>query len=220
MKILIQDLKTQKASNNIKVLEIVSTEINTSNELYIISNNETPLIKFTDTEETFLIKELNSKLLQNNSETLLNITDSDLVSLSSAGGGGYEPPYKVYTGYIYFSKGQNAGFFDTNEDTIGAGLELVTVNDSRATITFPEGMTTSNFNNVWVSPLIFKGTDTSLVSIGVSEPNITIIPVNGVSTDTATLGFPKTYFIQLPASYISNSNLQFCYAEIEIRVYN
>ena len=114
MKILIQNLDTQKGSNNVKVLDIISTDLETSNKIYFINNNEIPLIKFTDTEELFLIKELNFKLLQNNSETMLDIVASDLVSLNSS----VEPLYKTYTALLT-QTGTDAPVATVLENTLG-----------------------------------------------------------------------------------------------------
>lgn len=83
MRILIQPSKEKTLIPVNKVLEIVSTDLNTSEELYIINQNETPIIKFSDTNEVFLIDNLLNKLQRIDSEIELKITLEDLISLSS-----------------------------------------------------------------------------------------------------------------------------------------
>lgn len=83
MKILITN-KQESLSNNINVLSIVSTEINTSNEVYILDRKEIGIIKYSDTEEVFLIKDLSNKFVDNNQDILINITSDNLEIISNS----------------------------------------------------------------------------------------------------------------------------------------
>lgn len=196
MKILVQNLETQKASNNIKILEIDSTEINTSNGLYIISNNEIPLIKFTDTEETFLIKELNSKLLQNNSETLLNITDEDLVGLSSAGN--TTPTYKVYTALLS-QTGTNAPVATVLENTLGGNVVWSYDNVGYYIGTY-DGLFIANKTTILMQSTA-AGSDYQTTLYDIYTPNIVYIQIYDHSSN-------------------NNINDSLNNTSIEIRVYN
>lgn len=98
MKILFTN-KNKGIDNNIKVLEINSSEINTSEEIFYLNKNEIPVIKYSDTEEMFLIKDASNKFIDNKKESLFIILDSDLISLGG-GTGGDPRPYKVYTALL------------------------------------------------------------------------------------------------------------------------
>lgn len=118
MKILIQN-KTGDKRSNIKLLEVVSTELLTDEIIRYIYEDELPIIKFTDTDELFLINNLVSKYENNNSDTLIEITEDDLLLIGSSGGGsGDSRPYKVYTALLTQS-GTNAPIATVFENTIG-----------------------------------------------------------------------------------------------------
>lgn len=116
MKLILQ--KTNDFNEVNKVIEILSTEINDNSTPYFIKENETIIIKYTDTEEQFSIKDISSKTIFNNSsETLIIIRDTDLIPLGGSGSS-YTPPYKVYTALLTQS-GTNAPVATVLENTLG-----------------------------------------------------------------------------------------------------
>jgi hypothetical protein len=82
MKLLIQ--KTYSNTSNIVRLEMLSTEFNTV--IKTIKENEIPVIVFTDTDEFFLINNINELIVNSKTTTdvILNILNDDLISLGSS----------------------------------------------------------------------------------------------------------------------------------------
>ncbi len=82
MKLLIQ--KTYNNTSNIVKLEILSTEFDTT--IKTIKENEIPIIVFTDTNEFFLINNINELIVNSKTTTdvILNILNNDLISLGSS----------------------------------------------------------------------------------------------------------------------------------------
>lgn len=117
MKILITN-KQESLSNNINVLSIVSTEMNTSNKVYTLDRNEIGIIKYSDTEEIFLVKDLASKFQDSKQEILIEIKDTDLEGINSPSGGGDSGSYKVYTALLNQSS-TNAPVATVLENTLG-----------------------------------------------------------------------------------------------------
>ena len=118
MNLLIQ--KSNNKTSNVVKLEMLSTEF--SSTIKLIKENEIPVIVFTDTNESFLINNIND-IINNakvNTEVLLEITENDLISLGS--GGSSEPvdsrPYKVYTALLTQS-GTDAPVATVLENTLG-----------------------------------------------------------------------------------------------------
>lgn len=116
MNLLIQ--KTNDKTSNVVKLEMLSTEFSSVTKL--IKENEIPVIVFTDTNESFLINNINELINngRNNSEVFFNILEEDLISL----GGNPTPvdsrPYKVYTALLTQS-GTDAPVATVLENTLG-----------------------------------------------------------------------------------------------------
>ena len=72
---------------NLKIIEITSTNFLNNNLDYFVYKYQIPLIKFTDTEEIFNIKNFKNELNTSLSEMELIVTESDLELLSGGGGG-------------------------------------------------------------------------------------------------------------------------------------
>lgn len=72
---------------NLKIIEITSTDFLNNDLDYFVYKYQIPLIKFTDTEEIFNIKNFKIELSSSLSETELILTESDLELLSGSGGG-------------------------------------------------------------------------------------------------------------------------------------
>ena len=73
---------------NLKIIEITSTDFLNNNLDYFVYKYQIPLIKFTDTEEIFNIKNFKNELNTSLSEMELILTESDLELLSGGSGGG------------------------------------------------------------------------------------------------------------------------------------
>jgi hypothetical protein len=112
MKILIKK-QLGNFKPNIKVLDIISTDINTSEEIYEIFDNEIPLINFTDTSEKFIIDNLYGRYSQVITETLITIINTDLISLSSGGGDNVGLQEVLDTNSIWQ---QDNSYYDFNPD--------------------------------------------------------------------------------------------------------
>ena len=85
MKLLIQ--KTNEVKGNIKKIELTSSDFENNTNTYVIKENESPIIYLTDTQSSYFIDDIDSKLERVNSETVAIITMDDLISL----GGGTAP---------------------------------------------------------------------------------------------------------------------------------
>lgn len=115
MKLLIQ--KTNETKSNIKKIELTSSDFENNTNTYVIKENESPIIYLTDTQSSYFIDDIDSKLERVNSETVAIITMNDLISLGS-GTGGDSRPYKVYTALLSQS-GTDAPVVIVLENTLG-----------------------------------------------------------------------------------------------------
>lgn len=118
MKLLIQ--KTNETKGNIKKIELTSSDFENNTNTYVIKKNESPIIYLTDTESSYFIDDIDSKLERVNSETVAIITMDDLISLGS-GTGGDSRPYKVYTALLNQS-GTDAPVATVLENTLGGDV--------------------------------------------------------------------------------------------------
>lgn len=89
--ILNKALDTINDSVNIKIIEITSADFLNNDLDYFVYKYQIPLIKFTDTEEIFNIKNFKSELSSSLSETEIILDENDLELISSGGGGGSSP---------------------------------------------------------------------------------------------------------------------------------
>ena len=114
MKLLIE--KTNNKVSNIVKLEMLSTEFNSVTKL--IKENEIPVVVFTDTNESYLINNINELInnARNNTEVYLDIVLDNLISLG--GSGGDSRPYKVYTALLT-QLGTDAPVATVLENTLG-----------------------------------------------------------------------------------------------------
>ena len=95
--ILNKALDTVNDSVNIKIIEITSTDFLNNNLDYFVYKYQIPLIKFTDTQEIFNIKNFKNELNTSLSEMELILTKSDLELLSGGSGGGTQDLQSVLT---------------------------------------------------------------------------------------------------------------------------
>lgn len=115
MKLILQ--KTNDFNEVNKIIEILSTEINDNSTPYFIKENETIIIKYTDTEDQFSIKDISSKTIFNNSsETLILIDENDLISL---GGGNSEADQAINFKILYTISLTQSGSNDPNMAFMG-----------------------------------------------------------------------------------------------------
>jgi hypothetical protein len=88
MKLIInKELDNINDSVNIKIIEITSTDFLNNDLDYFVYKYQIPLIKFTDTEEIFNIKNFKSNLNSSLAETLIIIDENDLELISGGSGG-------------------------------------------------------------------------------------------------------------------------------------
>ena len=119
MKLIIKNDSKETVKNpNIKIIE--TTEASFTNQTVFIEENDVPIIKYTDTESMYFIKDLDNLYdRKSKSEVLLDIT---IDNLEAIGGGNSEPvdsrPYKVYTALLTQS-GTNAPVATVLENTLG-----------------------------------------------------------------------------------------------------
>ena len=101
MKLIIKNDSKETVKNpNVKIIE--TTEASFANQTVFIEENDVPIIKYTDTESMYFVKDLDNLYdRKSKSEVLLNIT---IDNLELIGGGNSEPvdprPYKVYTALL------------------------------------------------------------------------------------------------------------------------
>ena len=119
MNLLIQ--KSNNKTSNVVKLEMLSTEFSSVSKQ--IKENEIPVIVFTDTNESFLINNIN-ELVKNSRTTtdvLFNISSEDLISLGGGSSEPVTPSYKVYTALLTQS-GTNAPVATVLENTLGGDV--------------------------------------------------------------------------------------------------
>lgn len=127
MKIIIKNDNRDIVKNpNIKIIE--TTESTFTNQVVILENNDVPIIKYTDTEVMYFIKNLDNLYdRKSKSEVLLNIATDNLEAISS---GNSKPvdsrPYKVYTALLSQS-GTSAPVATVLENTLG--VDVVWIKD-------------------------------------------------------------------------------------------
>ena len=73
---------------NIKIIEIISTDFLNNDLNYFVYKNQIPLIKFTDTEEIFNVKNSKLNISPSLSETEIILDETDLELISGLGGAG------------------------------------------------------------------------------------------------------------------------------------
>ena len=83
MKLFIQKTNHNKKVN-VVLLEIISTNLLNNTITYHIKDDETPVIKFTDTGELFLIKNLAAKYINVPINVIVEVVASDLLLIKSA----------------------------------------------------------------------------------------------------------------------------------------
>ena len=133
MKLLIQ--KTNKTKGNIKKIELTSSDFENNTNTYVIKENESPIIYLTDTQSSYFIDDIDSKLERINSETVAIITMDDLISLNS-GTGGDSRPYKVYTALLTQS-GTNAPVATVLENSVPISITYSYIAPGIFSVSFP-----------------------------------------------------------------------------------
>ena len=122
MKIIIKNDSKETVKNpNVKIIE--TTEASFANQTIFIEENDVPIIKFTDTESMYFVKDLDNLYdRKSRSEVLLNIT---IDNLEAIGNGNSKPvnsrPYKVYTALLSQS-GTDAPVATVLENTTGLNI--------------------------------------------------------------------------------------------------
>lgn len=119
MKLIIKNDSKETVKNpNVKIIE--TTEASFINQTVFIEENDVPIIKFTDTESMYFVKDLDNLYdRKSRSEVLLDITIDNLELIGSGSSEPVDPrPYKVYTALLTQS-GTNAPVDTVLENTIG-----------------------------------------------------------------------------------------------------
>jgi len=129
MKLIIKNDNRDIVKNpNVKIIE--TTEASFTNQIVFIEENDVPIIKYTDTEYMYFVKDLDNLYdRKSRSEVLLDITIDNLEAIS---GGASEPvdprPYKVYTALLTQS-GTNTPVATVLENTLGGDLAWTRISD-------------------------------------------------------------------------------------------
>ena len=124
MKLIIKNDSKETVKNpNVKIIE--TTEASFTNQTVFIEENDVPIIKYTDTEAMYFVKDLDNLYdRKSRSEVLLDIT---IDNLELIGSGSSEPvdsrPYKVYTALLT-QTGTNAPVATVLENTLGVTITL------------------------------------------------------------------------------------------------
>ena len=199
MNLLIQ--KSNNKTSNVVKLEMLSTEF--SSTIKLIKENEIPVIVFTDTNESFLINNIND-IINNakvNTEVLFEITENDLISLGS--GGSSEPvdsrPYKVYTALLTQSE-TDAPVATVLENTLGGEVVWSYMSEGFYKVSFEN---TSDKLSYKIGSGIDNSDIHNLSNIGVIFSNVNELNILTYQLDTVT--FKNNCLLKTP---------------IEIRVYN
>ena len=122
MKLIIKNDSKETVKNpNVKIIE--TTEASFTNQTVFIEENDVPIIKYTDTESMYFVKDLDNLYdRKSKSEVLLNIT---IDNLELIGNGSSEPvdprPYKVYTALLT-QEGTDAPVATVLENTLGEDI--------------------------------------------------------------------------------------------------
>ena len=122
MKLIIKNDSKETVKNpNVKIIE--TTKASFANQVVILESNDVPIIKYTDIEFMYFVKDLDNLYdRKSKSEVLLNIT---IDNLEAIGGGNPTPvdsrPYKVYTALLTQS-GTNAPVATVLENTLGGDI--------------------------------------------------------------------------------------------------
>ena len=202
MKLIIKNDSKETVKNpNVKIIE--TTEASFTNQTVFIENNDVPIIKYTDTESMYFVKDLDNLYdRKSKSEVLLDITIDNLEAIS---GGSSEPvdprPYKVYTALLTQS-GTNAPVATVLENTLGGDVVWSYNDESRFSAT-SDNLFTLNKTVVFTGS-VFNG----------DIPNSVYIIIDNNNFTTTTLNM-ETFFDDggLTNGLLSNT-------PIEIRVYN
>lgn len=113
MKIIIKNDNRDIVKNpNVKIVE--TTESTFTNQVVILENNDIPIIKYTDTESIYFVKNLDNLYEKSKSEVLLNITTDNLEAI----GGSSSTSYLIYTA-ILSQSGTSAPVATVLENTLG-----------------------------------------------------------------------------------------------------
>ena len=154
MKLIIKNDSKETVKNpNVKIIE--TTEASFTNQTVFIEENDVPIIKYTDTESMYFVKDLDNLYdIKSRSELLLNIT---IDNLEAIGGGNSEPvdprPYKVYTALLTQSSA-DAPVAKVLENTLGELPIWTRVNRGRYRLTSPSGMFDNNKTITMITPQI------------------------------------------------------------------
>ena len=119
--ILNKALDTVNESVNIKIIEITSTDFLNNDLDYFVYKYQIPLIKFTDTQEIFNIKNFKNELNTSLSEMELILTEDDLELLSGGSGGGSQDLQSV------LDEGNTTDneFYNLYDLDLGAGVATI-----------------------------------------------------------------------------------------------
>ena len=123
---------------NLKIIEITSTDFLNNDLDYFVYKYQIPLIKFTDTEEIFNIKNFKNELNTSLSEMELILTEDDLESISGSGGGTQDLQSVL-----------NNGNQSTNQEILLIGTQIVGRNgDNSKSLVFDVQDGAIIFNNL------------------------------------------------------------------------
>ena len=119
MKIIIKNDSKETVKNpNVKIIE--TTEASFANQTVFIEENDVPIIKYTDTESMYFVKDLDNLYDRKSKfEVLLDITTDNLELIGSGASEPVDPrPYKVYTALLT-QTGTDAPVAIVLENTLG-----------------------------------------------------------------------------------------------------
>ena len=213
MKLIIKNDSKETVKNpNVKIIE--TTEASFTNQTVFIEENDVPIIKYTDTEAMYFVKDLDNLYdRKSKSEVLLNIT---IDNLELIGGGNSEPvdprPYKVYTALLNQS-GTNDPAATVLENTLGYDIVWSRLNAGGYIATATE-FAIEDVNKFYcnIGNRLPSGASTDIASYIVEASNL---PVGSPSSFEV---YTKTILNSTGVVTRRDNILEF--TPIEIRVYN
>ena len=211
MKLIIKNDSKETVKNpNVKIIE--TTEASFTNQTVFIEENDVPIIKYTDTEAMYFVKDLDNLYdRKSKSEVLLNIT---IDNLEAIGGGSSKPvdprPYKVYTALLTQS-GTSAPVATVLENTTGLNItyQYLLVGQYAIHLNSP---VPKNTVTIEMSNFRYGGT--------LGEIGIYFLEMVDDVANTGTYQLQTKYRANTAAAPLLFSNYALFNNKIEIRVYN
>lgn len=209
MKLIIKNDNRDIVKNpNVKIIE--TTEASFTNQIVFIEENDVPIIKYTDTESMYFIKNLDNLYdRKSRSEVLLNIT---IDNLEVIGSGNSEPvdsrPYKVYTALL-------------NQTSTNAPVATVLENTTGLNITYTYNTTgrfAVNLNSIIDKNLVSVELCSARYNSTLGESGIYFYELVDDNSNVGTYGIHSKYRSNAAAG-ITFANNAIQRNKIEIRIY-